>query len=139
MQETVVHLPTEDASALAAEPAESQPRYRVVDFSAIPGVPCPCGTARRAFVDDLAYPGTVHRTNFDKTAKPHYHRTLTELYYIISCEPGAVLHLDDGQVPLRPEMVILIPPNVVHCLVGTAKALIVVSPKFDSNDEFVTV
>ena len=139
MQETVVDVSQGDVSALNAEPAESQLRYRVIDFSAIQGVPCPCGTARRAFVDDPAYPGTVHRTNFDKTAKPHYHRTLTELYYIISCEPGAVIHLDDNQIPLKPDMLVLIPPNVVHRLVGTAKALIVVSPKFDPNDEFVTV
>src|SRR5438309_9046661 len=26
-------------------------RYHLVDFADVPGVPCPCGTARRAFAD----------------------------------------------------------------------------------------
>jgi len=120
-----------------AAPAASQPRFRIVDFAEIPGVPCPCGIARRAFTDDPVYPGTVHRTDIDRTAEPHYHQKLTELYYVISCEPGAVLRLDDEQIPLHADMLILILPNVVHCLIGVAKLLIVVLPKFDPSDEFI--
>jgi hypothetical protein len=41
--------------------------YRVVDFAEIPGVPCPCGTSRRAFADAAASPApstlrTLRRT-----------------------------------------------------------------------------
>ena len=115
----------------------SPSRFRVVDFADISGVPCPCGTARRAFADDPIYPSTVHRTDIAATAKPHYHRTLTELYYVISCEPGTVMQLDDERIPLHAEMLILIPPNTVHRVIGTAKVLISVTPKFDPNDEFV--
>ncbi len=112
-------------------------RFRVIDFADIPGVACPCGTARRAFADDPMYPGTVHRTDIAQTAKSHYHKTLTELYYIISCEPGTMMQLDDERIPLHAEMLVLIPPNTVHRVVGSAKVLITVSPKFDPNDEFV--
>jgi len=110
---------------------------RVIDFADIPGTACPCGTARRAFTGDPAYPGTVHRTDIAQTAKPHYHKTLTELYYVISCEPGTVMQLDGERIPLHEEMLVLVPPNTVHRVIGTAKVLIVVSPKFDPNDEFV--
>jgi hypothetical protein len=33
--------------------------WRMVDFRQLPGVPCPCGTARRAFADGAEFPGTV--------------------------------------------------------------------------------
>jgi len=115
----------------------SSTRFRVIDFADIPGVECPCGTARRAFADDPVYPSTVHRTDIVQTAMPHYHKTLTELYYIISCEPGTVMQLGDEQVPLHAEMLILVPPNTVHRVIGTAKVLISVTPKFDPHDEFV--
>ena len=129
--------PDGEMSAVKAEETDSQPRYRIIDFSEVEGVPCPCGTSRRAFIGDPAFPGTVHRTDFDKPSEPHYHKKLTELYYIVSCEPGSVLHLDDEQIPLRPDMLILIPPNIVHYITGTAKNLIVVLPKYDPDDEFM--
>ncbi len=112
-------------------------RPRVIDFAEIKGVPCPCGTARRAFTDDPTYPGTVHRTDIAKTAKPHYHKTLTELYYIISCESGTEMQLDGRRISLHAEMLVLVPPNTVHRVIGTAKVLITVFPKFDPADEFV--
>jgi hypothetical protein len=34
--------------------------WRMVDFQYVPGVPCPCGTARHAFADVAEYPGTIH-------------------------------------------------------------------------------
>ena len=115
----------------------SPARFQVIDFADIPGVACPCGTARRAFADDPTYSGTVHRTDITHAALPHYHKTLTELYYIISCEPGTVMQIDNEQIPLHAEMLILIPPDTVHRVIGTAKVLISVTPKFDPNDEFV--
>jgi len=35
----------------AIEPEAASKPYRLVDFAEVPGVPCPCGTARRAFAD----------------------------------------------------------------------------------------
>jgi mannose-6-phosphate isomerase-like protein (cupin superfamily) len=113
----------------------SAKRYRVVDFDQIPGVPCPCGTARRAFVDAADFPGTIHRTEITTEAKPHYHRRLTETYYVLESGPGAALQLDDELVPVKPGACVLIPPGVVHRGVGRMTVLIVVFPKFDPADE----
>jgi hypothetical protein len=44
-------------------PSAAARRYRVADFQQIAGVPCPCGTARRAFQDVPEFPATVHVTS----------------------------------------------------------------------------
>ncbi|MDR1958060.1 MAG: cupin domain-containing protein [Planctomycetaceae bacterium] len=112
-------------------------KHRIIDFTRIDGVPCPCGTSRRGLMEEPAFPGTIHRTDIDQTAKPHYHKTLTEVYYVISCEPGAVMQLDGEQIPLHGDMAFYIPPGTVHCLVGKAKTCIFVLPKYDPEDEYV--
>jgi mannose-6-phosphate isomerase-like protein (cupin superfamily) len=110
--------------------------YRIVDFAAVPGVPCPCGIARRAFADVADFPGTVHVTDIAADARRHYHRRLTETYYVLECGPDARLELDGESVPVRPGVCVLIPPGVRHRAVGPMKLLIVVLPKFDPADEW---
>ncbi len=110
--------------------------YRVVDFAQLPGVPCPFGTARRAFADVPEFPGTVHVTEISADAKVHYHRRLTETYFILECRADAQMQLDDERIPLKPGMCILIPPGVRHRAVGTMKVLILALPKFDPEDEW---
>ena len=39
---------------LPLKPGAGEIAFRVVDFADLPGVPCPCGTARRAFADVTA-------------------------------------------------------------------------------------
>ena len=111
--------------------------YRVIDFDALPGVACPCGTARRALADVPDFPGTIHRTSITADAQLHFHRGLTETYYILQCGPDAKMQLDDDLVPLRPGTCIFIPPGVRHRAIGTMTVLIVVVPKFDPSDEVV--
>jgi mannose-6-phosphate isomerase-like protein (cupin superfamily) len=113
----------------------NQKRYRLVDFDHVPGVACPCGTAHRAFADVADFPATVHRTEITDEAKPHYHRALTETYYILDCVPGARMQLDDDLVPVKPGICVMIPPGVVHRAVGRMTVLIFVLPKFDPRDE----
>ena len=115
---------------------EAAKAYRVVDFADVPGVPCPCGSARRAFADVPAFPGTVHVTDISSDARTHYHRRLTEVYFILECGEGAALHLDGDRVPLRPGVCVLIPPGVRHRAEGPMKVLIVAVPKFDPADEW---
>ena len=112
-------------------------RYRIVDFAEVPGVACPCGTARRAFQDIVEFPATVHVTEISEDAALHYHKTLTETYYFLECGPGAQMQLDDEIVPVRPGMCVMIPPGVRHRAVGRMKVLIVALPKFDPADEYV--
>ncbi|MCA9268708.1 MAG: cupin domain-containing protein [Planctomycetales bacterium] len=110
--------------------------FEIVDFATIPGVPCPCGTARRAFADVADFPGTVHVTEISTAAKTHYHRRITETYYFLECDPGAKMQLDGELIDVRPGMCILIRPEVRHRAVGRMKVLILALPKFDPADEW---
>ncbi len=116
---------------------EYSPRYRVVDFDSLEGVPCPCGTARRALVDEPGFPGTIHRTEISMDAKLHYHRRLSETYYVLQCDADAKMQLDDDLVPVRPGTCVFIPPGVRHRAVGQMTVLIVCLPKFDPDDEVI--
>ncbi|WP_146506270.1 cupin domain-containing protein [Rubinisphaera italica] len=109
----------------------------IVDLASLPGVPCPCGTARRAFADVAEFPGTIHLTEISTDAETHYHKTLTETYYILECKDDALMELDGQLTPLKPGMCIMIPPGVRHRAIGEMKILNIVFPKFDPADEFV--
>jgi mannose-6-phosphate isomerase-like protein (cupin superfamily) len=111
--------------------------WRLVDFQQLPGVPCPCGTARRAFADVAEYPGTVHLTSISADAELHYHKRLTETYYFLECGADAQMQLDDEIIPVTAGMCVMIPPGVRHRAIGKMKVLNIVFPKFDPQDEFV--
>ena len=112
------------------------PRYEIADFSTIAGISCPCGTARRAFADVADFPATVDVTEISADAELHYHKRLTETYYILECGPDAQMQLDDDVIPLRPGLCILIRPGVRHRAMGQMKVLIIALPKFDPTDEW---
>jgi mannose-6-phosphate isomerase-like protein (cupin superfamily) len=110
--------------------------YVVVNFDELPAVACPCGQARRAFEDVADLPATIHRTDISADARAHYHKRLTEAYYILSCESDALMELDGEQLPVAPGMCVLIRPGVRHRAIGKMQVLIVVLPKFDASDEW---
>ncbi len=110
--------------------------YEVVDFPSLPGIPCPCGTARRGLADVNDYPGTIHLTEISTDAKLHYHRRLTETYFFLECGPDARMQLDDEIIPVRPGMCIMIRPGTRHRALGQMKILNIVYPKFDPADEW---
>jgi mannose-6-phosphate isomerase-like protein (cupin superfamily) len=115
---------------------DSPRRYQIVDFAELEGVACPCGTARRGFADVADFPATVHQTDISLDARAHYHRRLTEVYYILECGLDAQMELDGQRLPLAPGRAILIPPGVRHRAIGQMKVLVVVVPKFDPADEW---
>lgn len=120
-----------------AAPAPDQKRgWKAVDFAEIEGVPCPCGSSRRAFADVDDFPGTLHRVEISLDARLHYHKRLTETYYFLECEPDAAMQLDDELIPVRPGMSIVIRPGVRHRAVGKMSVLNFVLPKFDPADEW---
>ncbi len=110
--------------------------YEIADFASIEAVPCPCGLARRAFGELADFPATVHVTEILETARLHYHRTLTEVYYVLECESDAKLELDGEFHPLRVGSCVLIRPRTRHRAWGRMKVLILVLPKFDPTDEW---
>ena len=119
-----------------SEPSQTA-GYELADFSQIQGVPCPCGTARRAFADVEDFPGTVHVTEICLSAKLHYHKQLTETYYFLECDADAQMQLDEEIIDVKPGMSIMIRPGTRHRALGKMKVLILVLPKFDSADEWL--
>ena len=117
--------------------SDSDPRYRILDFDELPRLACPCGTTRRALGDLTDLPLTVHRTEIASNAQPHFHRRLTETYYILQCDPDAAIELDGQRHPLRPGLCVVIPPGIVHRGLGRMTILNIVFPKFDPTDEVV--
>lgn len=111
-------------------------RFHFADFRRIDGVPCPCGTARRAFADVTEFPGTLHVTEISIDARTHYHKRLTETYYFLECGPDAKMELDGALFDVQAGMCVVIPPGVRHRAVGRMKILNIVYPKFDPEDEW---
>jgi mannose-6-phosphate isomerase-like protein (cupin superfamily) len=110
--------------------------YELIDFATVGAVPCPCGTARRAFADVADFPGTIHVTEISTDARLHYHRRQTETYYFMECGPDAQMQLGDEIIPVKPGACILIRPGTRHRAIGRMKVLIVCLPKFDEADEW---
>jgi mannose-6-phosphate isomerase-like protein (cupin superfamily) len=123
-------------SALRDDSGSKLPGFEVVDFTTLPPVACPCGWARRGLADVADFPGTIHVTEISESARWHYHKRLTETYFVLECEPGAQLQLDDQCVDLHPGTCVLIRPGVRHRAIGKMKVLILVLPKFDAEDEW---
>ncbi|MCH2212899.1 MAG: cupin domain-containing protein [Fuerstiella sp.] len=107
-----------------------------VDFAEVAAVACPCGQARRGYADVPEFPGTIHVTDISEDARIHYHKTLTETYYILECGPDAAMELDGKRQDVRPGWSVVIPPGTRHRAVGKMKVLIVVLPEFDPADEW---
>jgi mannose-6-phosphate isomerase-like protein (cupin superfamily) len=109
--------------------------HELVHLPELPGVACPCGTARRAFAERSDIPLTVHLTQIDQDARTHYHERLTEIYVVHRCEEGAAIELDGVRHPVRPGSAVLIPPGTRHRAVGSMEVFIFCTPKFDPADE----
>lgn len=110
--------------------------YEVVDFDALPPTRCPCGWSRRGLMDAADFPGSLHRVEILEDARVHYHKRLTETYYLLECGPDARLQLDGELLPLRPGMCVMIRPGVRHRAIGRMTILNLVFPKFDPADEW---
>ena len=121
---------------MTEQPPPTIRRWKHADFADIDGVPCPCGTARRAFTDIAEFPGTVHITEIAENAQRHYHKTLTETYFFLKCDDDAQMELDGEIIPIRERQCIVIPPGVRHRALGRMTVLIIVLPKFDPADEW---
>lgn len=108
----------------------------IIRYSELDGVSCPCGLAKRGFMDSTNVPYSLHLTTIFADARLHYHRTITETYFILECDSQAFMELDGRRVPLEPEMAIMIPPGTRHRAVGKIRVAIIACPKFDPNDEW---
>ena len=113
---------------------EVSPKYLIARLDEIEGIPCPCGTSRRAFKvpgNDVA---SMHLVEISKDARAHYHKRMTEIYYVLEGE--GELELDGDRVPLRPGVAVLIRPGTRHRALGELQILNVAIPVFDEEDEW---
>jgi mannose-6-phosphate isomerase-like protein (cupin superfamily) len=111
--------------------------FDIADFSAITGVPCPCGVSRRAFMRDDNKVCSVHMVHISHDSRTHYHKGFTETYYFLDGEGHIEL---DGQFhPVKPGMAVMIRPGTRHRAVpghGAMKILNIVVPPFNARDEW---
>lgn len=110
------------------------PNYQIARITEIDPVACPCGQTRRAFVDDPDRVASLHVVDITTDAKTHYHKKLTELYYIL--EGTGQMELDGELHDVGPGDSILIKPGCRHRAVGQMKILNVPIPAFDPDDEW---
>lgn len=110
--------------------------YEFVDFDALPGINCPCGTAKRAFLETADFPASIHITQISESAVAHFHKVTTEVYVVLECEHDACLELNGEPIPLKPMNAVLIRPGTIHRAIGSMKVMIIAQPTFDPNDEF---
>ena len=110
--------------------------FEIVDLDSLPGTPCPCGVARRGFVQRDNTVASVHRVDISVEARTHYHKRQTEIYYFLECTPDAQMELNGKLYPVKPGTAVMVRPGTRHRAVGRMKILNVVVPPFDKRDEW---
>ena len=109
-------------------------RFQISHLAELPAVKCPCGQARRAFVDDPDGVASLHVVEISADARAHYHKRMTEIYYIL--EGTGEIELDGERHPVQPGDAILIKPGCRHRAIGRLRVLNLPVPAFDTADEF---
>ena len=108
--------------------------FELVDTNQIEAVECPCGQTRRAFTEDPDQTASLHVVDICTDAKTHYHRKLTEIYYIL--EGSGQMELDGELYPVGPGSAVLIKPGCRHRAIGEMRIINIPVPAFDPNDEW---
>ncbi len=109
-------------------------RYEVVHMDNIQPRGCPCGITKRAFVDDPDRVASLHVVDIKLDSKLHYHKKLTEIYYVL--EGQGRMELDGELIPIEQGSAILIKPGCRHRALGEIRIVNVSVPAFDPQDEW---
>jgi len=108
--------------------------YQIEQMDQMSPINCPCGLTRRAFVDDPDQAATLHLLDVEADAQVHYHKKITEIYFILEGE--GYLELDGELIPVQPYSAILIKPGCRHRAVGNLRVSLTAIPAFDPDDEW---
>ncbi len=109
-------------------------KYMIANFEDIDPVRCPCGWAKRAFAEPGNSLATMHVVEIEKDSRTHYHKKMTEIYFVLEGEGH--IELDGESFPIKPQSAIFIKPGCRHRAVGKLKILNVPIPAFDPDDEW---
>lgn len=104
-----------------------------VQMDEVKPVTCPCGQSRRAFVSADNKVATLHMVDIAGAAKSHYHKKLTEIYFILA--GTGHLELDGEKVPVKPLSAVLIKPGCRHRAAGQLRVVNIPVPAFNPNDK----
>jgi mannose-6-phosphate isomerase-like protein (cupin superfamily) len=115
-------------------PAGKVKGWMVANLARAKSQRCPCGLTRRAFLTPDNPTVSVHLVDIKAEAEPHYHKRLTEAYFIL--EGRGHVELDGERVPVKPMTAVLIKPLCRHRAVGKLRIVNVVVPAFDEADEW---
>lgn len=96
---------------------------------------CPCGESLRMITVDDNNLASIHVVTISRDSKLHYHKILTEFYYVLEGE--GLLELNDDLVEIAPGTLVMIKPMTKHRARGKLKILNIVTPPFREDDEFV--
>ncbi len=108
--------------------------YMIAQMDEMATQPCPCGFTRRAFVAPGNKVATLHLLDVQADAQRHYHKNLTEIYFILEGEGW--LELDGEQVRVKPMTAVMIKPGCRHRAIGKLRIAVVPIPAFDPADEW---
>jgi mannose-6-phosphate isomerase-like protein (cupin superfamily) len=111
------------------ERTKAKPLIRRLDnMETVRGV---CGFRRSLITaDDTDVANVSHLTIDD--SKQHYHRGMTEFYYVL--RGGGEMVLDGESTPIREGDLVLIPPGVRHTSEGDMEVLIFGVPPGEDTD-----
>ena len=118
----------------AEQGPEKADLYSVVDMEDVQAVSCPCGQARRAFAGDADGVASLHVVEIREDSRAHYHKKLTEIYYVL--EGSGEVELDGHRIAVHPGTAVKIRPGCRHRAVGRLKIINMVIPAFDPEDEW---
>ena len=110
------------------------PNYLLTQLDQLPPIPCPCGSARRAFAVPGETVASAHLVDICEDARPHFHHHMTEVYVVLEGE--GELELDGERLPVKPLTAVYIKPGCRHRAIGKLRVLNLVIPAFDPADEW---
>lgn len=108
--------------------------YLVERFDQIAAVRCPCGFAKRAFAVPENQTATLHMVDILEDSRSHYHKKMTEIYYVLEGEGH--IELDGERIAVQPMTAVMIRPGCRHRAIGKLKILNIPVPAFDEADEW---
>ena len=108
--------------------------YLIEQLDEVEPTPCPCGLAKRAFVDEPSAVASLHEVDIRQDSAVHYHKRTTEIYLVL--EGQGHIELDGERVPVKPMTAVYIKPGCRHRAVGRLKIINIPLPAFDPGDEW---